>query len=82
VQAVRGSIALTVAAGVVLLALGGSAWGRPDALPTLRVTVKGKGTVVGAPGAVKCPGKCLARVRAGTSVTLTAHPAAGWKLYG
>ncbi|HMC72657.1 MAG TPA: hypothetical protein VKJ07_26115, partial [Mycobacteriales bacterium] len=47
-----------------------------SALATLTVTVEGKGSVAG--GGIACPPTCTAALRAGTSVTLEATPAAGY----
>lgn len=50
------------------------------AKPSLKVTVSGKGRVTSSPAGIACPRKCTVGFKAGTSVRLVAHPAAGWKL--
>lgn len=51
----------------------------PPSQPTLTVTLRGSGsgTVTSAPTGIACGPSCSARFPAGTSVTLTATPAAG-----
>jgi hypothetical protein len=49
---------------------------------TLSVTKRGSGTVTSTPAGIRCGGDCWEAYRAGTSVTLTASPAAGWRFSG
>jgi len=48
----------------------------------LTVTRTGSGTVTSAPAGIDCGAACAATFTAGTSVTLTAAPAAGWIFTG
>ena len=51
--------------------------------PTLSAAVTGQGTVTSSSGGISCPaGQCSATIPTGTSVTLTATPAAGWSFAG
>lgn len=50
--------------------------------PRLTVDRKGKGTVTSTPGGIKVPVEDTATFDAGTSVTLTATPKAGWVFSG
>ena len=47
---------------------------------TLTVAVTGSGSVTSAPAGIDCPGDCSEAYLSGTSVALTATPAAGWRL--
>ena len=47
---------------------------------TLTVSVTGSGSVTSAPAGIDCPGDCSEGYLSGTSVALTATPAAGWRL--
>ena len=70
---------------LVLLASCGGGGSGPDAAPQpvdLSVTVNGSGTVVSAPAGIACPTDCAESYAAGTSVTLTANPAAGFQFAG
>src|SRR5262249_17435684 len=48
--------------------------------PTLRVTITGKGRVASTPLGIDCPGRCSAKFKTGTTVSLRSRPARGWKL--
>jgi hypothetical protein len=52
------------------------------AAPTLTVTKSGTGTVTSNTGAINCGTTCAASFAAGSSVTLTASPGAGWIFAG
>lgn len=45
----------------------------------LTVTITGRGRVTGMPGGISCPGTCASDFAEGTSVTLSASPASGWR---
>jgi uncharacterized repeat protein (TIGR02543 family) len=49
---------------------------------TLSVTVSGSGTVTSTPAGINCGASCTAAFAEGSTVTLTATPAAGWKFDG
>lgn len=51
-------------------------------LHALSVGVSGSGVVRSAQASISCPGRCSARLRAGTNVTLNATPADGWAFNG
>src|SRR5207244_358761 len=48
----------------------------------LTVTRAGTGTVTSTPGGIDCGSSCAASFASGTSVLLTATPAAGWVFMG
>lgn len=54
----------------------------PPQSRTLTVSVTGSGSVSSSPPGVSCPGDCSETYPEGTSVTLTAAPASGWKFSG
>ncbi len=49
---------------------------------TLTITVNGSGTVTSNPAGINCGAACSASFLEGSTVTLTATPAAGWKFDG
>jgi phospholipase C len=50
--------------------------------PQLTVSVSGNGTVASQPAGINCPSTCSANFSAGTAVTLTAIPGAGYSFSG
>jgi phospholipase C len=50
--------------------------------PQLTVSVSGNGTVASQPAGINCPSTCSANFSAGTAVTLTASPGAGYSFSG
>jgi len=74
----RGLLALAAAATLFVFACGAVSAASPPP-PTVKVVIHGSGKVVGAAGAIGCPKKCAAAPKAGTSVTLAAVPARGWR---
>lgn len=49
----------------------------PPGKGSVTVSVNGSGSVTSSPGGISCPSACSGSFTAGTSVTLTAHPASG-----
>jgi plastocyanin len=49
---------------------------------TVSIAGSGSGTVTSSPAGISCPGTCAANFDYGTTVTLTAHPAAGSAMIG
>jgi hypothetical protein len=49
---------------------------------TLTATVEGTGRVLSQPAGIDCPGQCTMKVAPGTTVTLTANAAEGWRIDG
>ncbi len=69
-----------VSANFTVVAGGGGGGGGATGSPTLSVKLSGgKGRVTGTPGAINCGSVCSASVVAGTGVTLTATPDAGFR---
>jgi hypothetical protein len=54
----------------------------PSSSATLRVRVRGAGTVSSAPAGIRCPDDCQEAYPTGTTVTLTAAPAPGARFAG
>ena len=67
-------IRVTLAAGVLGLLLTAGLAAAQDT-PTLTVAILGEGSVTSDPAGIDCPDDCEEDFEAGTTVTLTAHPA-------
>src|SRR5437763_601433 len=79
----RRSIIFPVAAVALTSLLAAAALGNAAVVrPSLRVAVKGNGTVTIAPGGIACPTKCKSKFRSGANIHLAEHPAEGWQFAG